>query len=190
MRMFISTVFMAALLLITLTGCEESTIHSTGTKIPPPSPHSQDAKEDTLDMAEERIKKVRGRREAEYQKMEEKGDFSASSKISEKIFLEELGLEERFWTLLVKAFTEDVPKTDKMSEDLRRFEKFLTQKAEDGLEKFWFEYMGYFDDLVTEYLRLSFKFPEKENEELLLLFRESVKEGRTSILFPEFPEDL
>ena len=190
MRMFLSTVFIAAMLLITLAGCEESTIHSTGMKIPPSSPHSQDAKEGALNMAEERMNQVRERREVEYQKMEEKGGFSTSSKISEKIFLEELGLEERFWTHLVKAFTEDVPKTDKISEDLKKFEKFLTQKIEDGLEKFWFEYMGYFDDLVTEYLRLSFEFPEKESEELLLLFRESVKEGKTSILFPEFPKDL
>ena len=50
--------------------------------------------------------------------------------------------------------------------------------------------MGYFDDLVTEYLRLSFEFPEKKSGELLLLFRESMKEGKVSISFPDFPKKI
>ena len=122
--------------------------------------------------------------------MEQVGDFSNASIISEKIFLEELGFRENFWTLLVNAYIEEVPRKDETVALLNKFEKFLQQKVESGLEEWWFEYMGYFDNLIIEYLRLSFEPPKKTEEELLLQFRKSAKEGKTGILFPELPEDL
>ena len=37
------------------------------------------------------------------------------------------------------------------------------------------------EDLIVEYLRLSFQYPEKTKEELLELFREAVKSGETEV---------
>lgn len=60
--------------------------------------------------------------------------------------------------------------------------------VEETLEKVYFEERpeekgGKFTQapLILEYLRLSFKFPNKREEGLLRLFRESVREGNVSI---------
>ena len=174
--------------LIIFAGCEEPATHPTRSKTP--SSSSDRFQETSLEKAKEAMDKVRERREVEYKKMEEVGDFSNASKMSEKIFLEELGLAEMFWTNLVDLFVDNVPKTDENIEKVKKFEKFLAKKVEGDLGKFWFEYMGYFDDLIVEYLRLSFEFPQKTEKDLLLQFGESVREGKTGILFPEFPENL
>ena len=61
----------------------------------------------------------------------------------------------------------------------------LAEKLEEGtLGIFYFQYISSFDELIIEYLRLSFEFPEKSEDELFTLFRESVRDEKVVIVFP------
>ena len=99
------TLLIAAI--IPLAGCEEPVTHPTS---PSSSYETPSDSEKAIEKAEEAMEKVNRRRTEEQKKMEQAGDFSASSQISEKIFKDELGFEERFWTKLVNIFIEEVPK--------------------------------------------------------------------------------
>ena len=117
MKAFLSLAFAVVTipLILIFAGCEEPATHPTRAK----TSSSTRPQETLLEKAKEAMDKVRERREVEYKKMEDVGDFSNASKISEKIFLEELGFEERFWTHLVDAFIEEVPKTDEVTQNIK-----------------------------------------------------------------------
>ena len=55
---------------------------------------------------------------------------------------------------------------------------------DDTLGTFYFTYIRSFDELILEYLRLSFEFPEKSEAELLTLFRASVTDREIVVIFP------
>ena len=70
-------------------------------------------------------------------------------------------------------------------EGLENLQDAFAKKLETGtLGMFYFTYISSFDDIITEYLRLSFEFPEELETERLALFRESIRNGKILILFP------
>ena len=83
-------------------------------------------------------------------------DFAATL---DQILLEETGLSEPDTARLLDIHLEEKP-DDKVLETTVGFRS---------------------EDLIVEYLRLSFQYPEKTKEELIELFREAVRNGETEV---------
>lgn len=72
-----------------------------------------------------------------------------------------------------------------MLDGLENLQGAFAEKLKAGtLEMFYFQYINTFDEIIIEYLRLSFEFPEKSEQELLALFRVSMRDQKAIIVFP------
>lgn len=141
--------------------------------------------QDPLRKARMAMQRVNERRTEAHQKAEETGDFSTIFIASEDIFKEELGFKRGFWVDLVEIYRQENLENATFLEGFDSLENVFTEKLKGGtLGIFYFQYISSFDEIIIEYLRLSFEFPEKNEEELLALFRESVKDRKTFITFP------
>ena len=139
----------------------------------------------SLEAARAVMESVNERRTEVYQNAEETSDFSIVFTASEDIFEEELGFEKGFWVDLVEIYRQANLENPSVLEGLENLQDAFAEKLGDGtLGMFYFQYIGAFDEIIVEYLRLSFEFPEKREGELLTLFRESVRDGKIPILFP------
>ena len=104
---------------------------------------------------------------------------------SEDIFKEELRFRKGLWVDLVDIYRQENLENNGLLEPLDNLQDAFVEKLEEGtLEMFYFAYISSFDAIIIEYLRLSFEFPEKGEEELLTLFRESVRAEKVLIVFP------
>lgn len=169
------TAMIAAITLIT--GCEETERPGEGI--------SYSTRVTALEKAQKAMNRVKEKRISAQRAAEEKGDFTKIIQISDTIFEEELGFRKEFWTIIGDVYIENTPKTPEKLQKLQKLQKLLLEKIEQNmLGEFYMEYMGYFDPLVTEYLRLSFEFPEEGEEKLLIRFGESMKRGEIGFLFP------
>ena len=140
---------------------------------------------DSLEMARAAMERVNQRRTETHQEAGETGDFSTVFTASEEIFKEELGFRKGFWVDLVEIYRQENLENPEMLEGLKNLQDAFVEKLKaDTFGMFYFEYIRTFDALIVEYLRLSFEFPEKSEEELLGLFRESVRDEEIVIIFP------
>lgn len=118
-------------------------------------------------------------------KQKKTGDFSTVFTASENIFREELDFRKGFWVDLVDIYRQENLENADILEGFENLQDAFAEKLKDGtLGMFYFEYISSFDEIIIEYLRLSFDFPEKSEKELLTLFRESVNDRKISIVFP------
>ena len=139
----------------------------------------------SLEKARAAMEKANEKRTDAYQKAEEIGDFSTIFTASEDIFREELGFRKELWVDLVEIYRQENLENVLLLEGLENLQDAFAEKLDAGtLGMFYFQYISSFDNLIIEYLRLSFEFPEKREVELLILFRESVRDGHISIIFP------
>ena len=68
---------------------------------------------------------------------------------------------------------------------LIHWKKDLSERlAENTLGRFYFEYIRTFDPLIIEYLRLSYVYPDENEASLLGRFRNSINEGKVTVIFP------
>ena len=167
---------------VLLIGCDQEMTQPIMEIVAPP----QDSLEmDSLEKAQVAIEKVNERRTAAHQMAEEVGDFSTIFVASEDIFKEELGFRRGLWVDLVEIYRQENLENPEMLVGLENLEDAFVEKLKaDTFGMFYFEYISTFDALIVEYLRLSFEFPEKSEEERLVLFRESVRDGEIAIIFP------
>ena len=162
---------------VSLMGCDPGMEQPIMEVIPPP--------QSSLEKAREAMEKVNERRTEVQQKAEETDDFSTIFTASEDIFKEELGLRKGLWVELVDIYRQENLENTKMLEGLENLQDAFTERLNEGrLGMFYFEYIGSFDELIIEYLRLSYVYPEIGEEELLTRFRKSVKDRNVSIVFP------
>lgn len=162
---------------VLLTGCDRGMEQPIMEIITPP--------QSSLEKAQVAMEKVNERRAEAHQKGEETGDFSTVFTVSEDIFREELGFRKGLWVGLVDIYRQENLENAELLEGFENLQDTFVEKLKAGtLEMFYFQYIGAFDEIIIEYLRLSFEFPEKNEEELLLLFRESVKDQKVTIVFP------
>ena len=160
-----------------LTGCDQGMEQPIMQIITPPQSASE--------KAQAAMERVNERRTATHQTAEETGDFSTIFIASEDIFKEELGFRKGLWVDLVDIYHQENRENVELLEGLENLEKTFVKKLQEGtLEMFYLAYISSFDGLIIEYLRLSFEFPEKSEEERLALFRESVRDGEIAIIFP------
>ena len=140
---------------------------------------------DSLEKSQAAIESVNKRRTETYQKAEETGDFSSVFIASEEIFKNELGFRKELWVDLVEIYRQENLGNAARLQGLENLEDAFAEKVlNDTLGMFYFTYISAFDALIVEYLRLSFQFREKSEEELLALFRESVTDEKIIIVFP------
>lgn len=154
-----------------------------------------------LEKAQEAMTRLNERRAQEYQKAEEAGNFSVLFIIALPIFQEELGVDQELWDELLVTWEDahdervqglfQAGKTDESKAEALNYVNFLSfyfQKFDfesmSGGE-FFFQYMSAYDEIVTEYLRLSYEFPNATQEKLLALLKESIVNGKVSIQYPE-----
>lgn len=138
--------------------------------------------ENPLEKARAAMERVNDRRTEAHQKAEDIGDFSTVFTTSENIFKEELGFRKGFWVDLVDIYLQENLENAEILQGFENLQDAFAEKLKEGtLGMYYFEYISSFDEIIIEYLRLSFEFPEKSEEELLTLFRESVRNGRISI---------
>ena len=131
------------------------------------------------------MKRVNERRTETRQQAEETGDFSTVFTASEDIFKEELGFRKGFWVDLVDIYRQENLENTARLEGLKNLEGAFAEKVQDDtLGMFYFTYIRNFDALIVEYLRLSYEFPEKSEQERLTLFRKSVTDREIIIVFP------
>ena len=168
--------------LVSLTGCD-SAMRQPITEVITPPPDSLEM--DPLEKAQAAMARVNERRTEAYQTAEETGDFSIVFAASENIFTEELGFRKGFWVDLVDIYRQENFGNPEQLEGLDNLQDAFTEKLQDDtLGMFYFTYIGAFDELIVEYLRLSFESPGKSEEELLTLFRESMQNEEITIVFP------
>lgn len=160
-----------------LAGCDQGMEQPIRQIITPPQSASE--------KAQAAMERVNERRTTAYQTAEETGDFSTIFMASEDIFKEELGFRKGLWVDLVKIYRQENLENTELLEGLENLEDAFVEKLnENTFGMFYFEYIRTFDVLIVEYLHLSYEFPEKSEEELLTLFRESVQDGEIVIIFP------
>ena len=172
-------------MLIALMLCTTALFIGCDQEIQPPIRQVVTPSDSALDEARAAMKKVNERRTEVYQKAEEVSDYSTVLTASENIFKEELGFRKGLWIDLVEIYRQENLENAARLEGLENLQDAFAEKLEEGtLGMFYFEYIGSFDALIIEYLRLSFEFGEKSEKEYLTLFRKSIRDGKIAIIFP------
>lgn len=172
-------------LLIVLTFCTSALLTGCDQGMKQPIMEIVTPTQNSLEKAQAAMEKVNERRTEVQQKAEETGDFSTIFIASEDIFKEELGFRKGLWVYLVEIYRQENLENAELLEGLENLEDAFVEKLQaDTFGMFYFEYIRTFDVLIVEYLRLSYEFPERSEEELLALFRESVRGGKITIIFP------
>jgi len=167
---------------VLLTGCDTGMEKPIMEIVKPPQ---ESLGMDSLEKAQAAMEKVNQRRTETQQTAEETGDFSIIFTASEDIFKEELGFRKGLWVDLVDIYRQENLENTARLEGFENLEDAFAEKVQnDTLGMFYFTYIRSFDELIVEYLRLSYEFPEKSEAELLTLFRESVADGEIVIIFP------
>ena len=187
MRLLIPLTVLMFCVFTLLIGCEQSMRQPIMEIVKPPSDTMEivEPPQDSLEMAQAAMERVNERRTEAHQKAEEIGDFSTVFTASEDIFKEKLGFRKGFWVDLVDIYRQENLEDTARLEALENLEGAFAEKVKDGtLGMFYFTYISSFDELIVEYLRLSFEFPEKSEEERLTLFRGSVTDREIIIVFP------
>ena len=170
----ISSILCASILLI---GCDEGMRQPIMEIVTPP--------QSSLEKARAAIERANERRAEAHQKGEETGDFSTVFTASEDIFREELGFRKGFWVDLVEIYRQENLENDVPLDAFENLQDSFAEKLKEGtLGMFYFAYISSFDEIIIEYLRLSFEFPEKNEAELLTLFREAMRDEKVVIVFP------
>ena len=177
MRLFMLLIVLMLCAFVSLIGCDQEMQQPIMEIITPP--------QSSLEKAQAAMESVNERRTEAHQKAEETGDFSTVFTASEDIFKEELRFRKGLWVDLVDIYRQENLENNGLLEPLDNLQDAFVEKLEEGtLEMFYFAYISSFDAIIIEYLRLSFEFPEKGEEELLTLFRESVRAEKVLIVFP------
>ena len=171
--------------ILCISACDEATMPPITGIIPPSDVEDIPPAQGSVEKAQAAIERVNERRAAAHQEAEETGDFSTVFTASETIFKEELGFRKGFWVELVEIYRQENFENPALLEGLENLEDAFIEKLKaDTLGMFYFTYIRAFDELIVEYLRLSFEFPESSEEQRLALFRESVTDEAIVITFP------
>ena len=147
----------------------------------------------SLEKAQQAMQKVNDIRDAVYQQAEEDGDFSVLFAAAEEIFQDELGFEKEYWQQLVFIWEEiqiEKFQAGELDEEVaNRYLNFYNthqkQFLDKTLAKSYFDFIGAYDEIIIDYLRISYDNPDSSQNEIIELFKDSIKEGNVKILYPE-----
>lgn len=111
---------------------------------------------------------------------------------SDKIFKRVLGFEEGFAGRLIAAWEGTlfarrmIKQIDNV--EFKRYEHFRdTYKARiaNGGEQFYFEYIGAYDEIISEYIRIQFTSPNESVEKVLANYHQSLLRGNADMVYPD-----
>ena len=151
-----------------------------------------DGKLTSTQRARKLMNEVNQKRTEAYQQAEKEMDFTTLPETSEEIFKEVLGFEENFankllgtWEAALRAALM-VKRIDNAT--MKRYENFkfaYLGKIHLQNGKPYFEFIGAYDDIIKEYLRIQFEFPGTPEEKILNMFGDSLLRGNADIIYPE-----
>ncbi len=151
----------------------------------------------SLEKAKAAMARVTERRIEAHQKAKETGDYSTLFEISDQILEEELGFDTDYFNDEIRVAYEEargeLQNDGKLElEDSDRYLKFITtyfKKLSWEMEttggEFLFEFLSAYDEIVTEYVRLTYRFPTLSKERLLEELKKSVLKKKIDIQYPE-----
>jgi hypothetical protein len=189
MRYFMFFILLAALFTL---GCENQMVKDVTVNV----------EEDTLtplQKSQAAMERVNMSRMVAYQKAQENGDFSVLFLVGGMILETELGFDVTLFEKILQTWedghderVQSLYQADKIDESLAEaqknvnflsyyFPKFDFENNSGG--EYFLEYMSAYDDIVTEYLRLSYENPNNTQEQLLTLLKDSIVAGKVSIIF-------
>lgn len=167
-----------------LIGCDRAMRQPITGTVTPPDMEIVPRIQDSLEKAKAAMERVNERRAEAHRKAEETGDFFTVFTASEEIFKEELGFRKELWVDLVEIYHQENLENVLLLEGLENLQAAFAERLKEGtLGMFYFQYISSFDEIIIEYLRLSFEFPEKSEQELLVLFRQSVRDQKVVVIF-------
>lgn len=142
--------------------------------------------------AQKLMEEVNQKRTEAYEEAKEEDNYTTLSDSSEIIFQEVLGFEENFANELIGTWENvlRVALVVKRIDDatMKRHENFkfaYFKKIHLQNGKPYFEYIGAYDAIIAEYLRILFEFPGTPAEKILNMFGDSLLKGNADIIYPE-----
>ena len=180
MRLIAQLFVVNLFLVILFTGCDDSMSQPIKDVVPPPETPTH------LEMARADMARVNQLRTETQKRAETAGDYSAIFYNAENILIQELKFKKGFWIELVDIYRSEKSDDSTVTDGYGRLQDaFAKRLTENTLGQFYFAYIRTFDPLIIEYLRLSYVYPTQSEEELLAHFRQSVRNGLVSIVFPQ-----
>lgn len=134
-----------------------------------------------------------------YEDAQRTGDFTilpeASDAIFEEILLGSFGFDERDFAMKLITVWEETFRVrhqagevdDVAAERYDNFRNTFLEKVESENGEPYFEFIGAYDDIIAEYVRiaLEYEFSGLSQNELIELFRKSMQQGNADIIYPE-----
>ena len=188
MRLFTCLILFIAILSV---GCGEDTDTNTGNQV------LIVRKDPFTDEAVEAMERVNQRRIEEHQKAMETGDFSNLFSISDLILEDEFGFDtEYFYNEILVAYENargELHSEEKLTlADSDRYLKFrqdyhrkIMWDMDTTGGEFLFEFLSAYDEVVTEYVRLTYQYPSLNNDGLLTKLTVAAKARKVEVQYPE-----
>ena len=187
--MVCGVVVLCATVMIFMTGCTDSsggTVYIGGSSSSEPE-DERSAEEIAFEKAQEVVDRVRRRRNEAHQAAEEAGDFSGMFGEVDKILREECGFRSNFLSeVIFEEYLNNTPRTPEKELQVKKLGEFgLRHIATGTFEEVYVQYNGFLDPILTEYLKMSFLYPDVGEGEILERYRESIQGGEVNIHFPD-----
>ncbi len=183
--------YMFLLIAVLAIGCGEDTDTNTGNQVPIVR------KDPFTDEAVEAMERVNQRRIEEHQKVLETGEFSKLFEISDLILEEEVEFDtEYFYDEILAAYEIargelhnegklTITDSDKYLNFRQEYHRKIMWDMETTGGEFLFEFLSAYDEIVTEYVRLTFQYPSLNNEGLLTKLTAAAKARKIEVQYPE-----
>ncbi len=145
------------------------------------------------------MERINGKRRKVYEDAQTTGDFTILPEASDAIFEETLlgyfGFDERDFAMKLITVWEETFRVRHQAGEIddatvERYENFrdtYLEKVESEKGEPYFEFIGAYDDIIAEYVRiaLEYEFAGLSQNELIELFRKSMHQGNANIIYPE-----
>lgn len=188
MRLFTCLFLCIAVLAL---GCGEDTDTNTGSQVPIVR------KDPFTDEAVAAMDHVNQRRTEEHQQALDTGDFSKLFEISDQILEDELGFDTEYFLneILIayeiargELYSEgklSLTAADRYIKFRQEFYRKIVWDTETRDGKYLFEFLRAYDEVVSEYVRLTHQFPSLNNDGLLRKLTAAAKAGKVEVQYPE-----
>lgn len=177
-----------ALGILCMVGCADSggTVAYVGGPTSEPE-EEKSAEQSALERAENVVDQVRVRRNEAHEAARQKGDFSVMFAEVDKILREECGFKPNFLSdVIFEEYLNNTPKVPGKKEKIQNLITFgLEHLAKGTFGEVYAQYNGFLDPILTEYLKISFLYPDAGEGEILERYRESIRAGNADVLFPK-----
>lgn len=151
----------------------------------------------SLEKAKAAMAKVNERRIEAHHNAKETGEFSSLFQISDQILQDEVGFDTEYFYNEIRVAYEiargelhndgklDLEDSDRYLNFLTTYFKKIAWEMETTGGEFLFEFLSAYDEIVTEYVRLTYRYPTLSKERLLEELKKSVLNQKIDIQYPD-----